>query len=136
MKKLSVLLVTSLLSFNTLASIVVIGNPSGVGSLSPSDVKKIFLGKSTKLSDGSTVRIVELMDGSAGRIAFHEVATGRSEAQIQSAWSRLVFTGKAEAPIQVEDYNAVIAEVASYTNAVGYVEESALNDSVKVLHKF
>ncbi len=136
MKKLIVLLATSLLSFNALASMVVIGNPSGVDNLSSSDVKKLFLGKSTKLSDGTTARIVELADGSEGRIAFHEVATGRSEAQIQSAWSRLVFTGKAEAPIQVADYSAVVAEVASNANAVGYVEESALNDSVKVLHKF
>lgn len=136
MKKLITLFVTSLLSFNTLASIVVIGNPSGVDNLSSSDVKKIFLGKSTKLDDGFTVRIVELTDGSAGRIAFHEVATGRSEAQIQSAWSRLVFTGKAEAPIQVADYNAVVAEVAANVHAVGYVEESALNNSVRVLHKF
>ncbi len=136
MKKLIVLLATSLLSFNALASMVVIGNPSGVDNLSSSDVKKLFLGKSTKLSNGTTARIVELADGSAGRSAFHEVATGRSEAQIQSAWSRLVFTGKAEAPIQVADYSAVVAEVASNANAVGYVEESALNDSVKVLHKF
>ncbi len=136
MKKLIVLLATSLLSFSALASIVVIGNPSGVDNLSSSDVKKLFLGKSTKLSNGTTARIVELADGSEGRIAFHEVATGRSEAQIQSAWSRLVFTGKAEAPIQVADYKAVVAEVAANSNAVGYVEESVLNDSVKVLHKF
>ncbi|MGR5131095.1 phosphate ABC transporter substrate-binding protein [Vibrio alfacsensis] len=136
MKKLTALFATSLLSFNAFAGMVVVGNSAGVDSLSQAEVQKLFLGKSTKLSNGSNARIVELTDGAAGRIAFHEVATGRSEAQVQSGWSRLVFTGKAEAPIQVADYAAVISEVAANPNAIGYIDESALTGDVKVLHKF
>ncbi len=136
MKKLVTVFTASLLSFNALAGMVVVGNASGVDSLTQSEVEKLFLGKLTKLSNGSSARIVELNDGAAGRVAFHEVATGRSEAQVQSAWSRLVFTGKAEAPIQVADYAAVISTVASNPNAIGYVDESALAADVKVLYKF
>lgn len=135
MKTLIAAFVISLLSFNAFAGLVVIGNTASVDSLSKSDVQKLFLGKSTKLSNGANARIVELSDGSAGRIAFHEQATQRSEAQVQSAWSRLVFTGKAEAPIQVSDYAGVVSTVASNPNAIGYIDESALTDSVKVLYK-
>ncbi|MEH0742318.1 phosphate ABC transporter substrate-binding protein [Vibrio cholerae] len=135
MKKLVTLLAASALSFNALAGMVVIGNPAGVDSLSAGDVKKLFMGKKTKLDNGSTARIVELADGDAGRIAFHEIATGRSESQLQSAWSRLVFTGKAEAPVQVADYAGVIAEVSSNASAIGYVDESAVTGDVKVLLK-
>ena len=94
------------------------------------------MGKKSKLSNGTKAQIVELTDGSEGRLAFHEVATGRSESQLQSAWSRLVFTGKAEAPIQVVDYSEAITTVASKTNAIGYVDESALTGDVKVLFKY
>jgi ABC-type phosphate transport system substrate-binding protein len=135
MKKIITLLAASLLSLNAVAGLVVIGNPAGVDSLSQADVQKLFLGKSTKLSNGANARIVELTDGADGRVSFHAVATGRSEAQVQSAWSRLVFTGKAEAPIQVTDYQAVISTVAGNPNAIGYIDESALTSDVKVLLK-
>ncbi|WP_117235181.1 phosphate ABC transporter substrate-binding protein [Vibrio maerlii] len=135
MKKLFTLLAASALSFNAMAGMVVIGNNASIDSLKQGDVKKLFMGKKTKMS-GAKVQIVELTDGDAGRIAFHEVATGRTEAQLQSGWSRLVFTGKAEAPVQVADYSAMIAEVSGNTNAIGYVDESALTGDVKVLFKF
>lgn len=135
MKKLITLLAASVLSFNAMAGMVVIGNNAGVDALSKGDVKKLFMGKKTKLANGSKARIVELADGSEGRLAFHEVATGRSESQLQSAWSRLVFTGKAEAPIQVADYAGVIAEVSGNADAIGYVDESAVTGDVKVLLK-
>ncbi|WP_434567828.1 phosphate ABC transporter substrate-binding protein [Vibrio chagasii] len=136
MKTLLSTITLAVLSFNVSAGMVVIGNNAGVDSLSKSDVKKLFMGKKSKLANGTKAQIIELVDGSEGRLAFHEVATDRSESQLQSAWSRLVFTGKAEAPIQVADYSEAITTVASKTNAIGYVDESALTGDVKVLFKY
>ncbi|MGR4998882.1 phosphate ABC transporter substrate-binding protein [Vibrio celticus] len=136
MKKLLTLMAATFISFNAFAGMVVIGNSAGVDALTNADVKKLFMGKSNQLGNGSKAQIVELVDGAAGRIAFHELATGRSESQLQSAWARLVFTGKAEAPIQVADYSAVINQVASNANAIGYVDEAALTGDVKVLLKY
>ncbi|NOH18994.1 phosphate ABC transporter substrate-binding protein [Vibrio cyclitrophicus] len=136
MKKLLTLMAATFISFNAAAGMVVIGNSAGADALTNADVKKLFMGKSNQLGNGSKVQIVELVDGAEGRIAFHEVATGRSESQLQSAWARLVFTGKAEAPVQVADYSAVINQVALNTNAIGYVDEAALTGDVKVLLKY
>jgi ABC-type phosphate transport system substrate-binding protein len=47
-----------------------------------------------------------------------------------------VFTGKAEAPIQVADYSAVINAVKSDANAIGYVDASAVTGDVKVLTQY
>ena len=135
MKKIILLITAMFFTVNVSAAIVVIGNPAGVASLGSSDVKNLFMGKKTKLSNGQKVKIIELTDGAAGRIAFHELATGRSESQVQSAWSRLVFTGKAEAPKQVADDAAVIQAVSSSPNAIGYVDESAVTSDVTVLLK-
>ena len=135
MKQIILLITAMFFTVNVSAAIVVIGNPAGVATLSSKDVKNLFMGKKTRLSDGQKAKIIELNDGAAGRIAFHELATGRSEAQIQSGWSRLVFTGKAEAPTQVADDAAVIEAVSSATNAIGYIDESALTADVKVLFK-
>ncbi|MCG9542426.1 phosphate ABC transporter substrate-binding protein [Vibrio sp. Isolate33] len=136
MKKLVTFIAATFISFNAAAGMVVIGNNAGVDALTSADVKRLFMGNSNQLGNGSRAQIVELVDGAAGRIAFHEVATGRSESQLQSGWARLVFTGKAEAPIQVADYSAVINQVASNANAIGYVDEAALTSEVKVLLKY
>lgn len=135
MKKLIALFITSLLSCHVMANLVVIGNHAGVDALSKSDVKKLYMGKKTKLANGTKVHLVELQEGLATRISFHQQATGRSESQLQSAWSRLIFTGKAAAPTQVADYAQMITEVSSHANAIGYIDESALTSDVKVLLK-
>jgi ABC-type phosphate transport system substrate-binding protein len=135
MKK-SILLITTLcFSLNASAGIVVIGNKAGIDELSAKDVSKLFMGKKTKLSNGSKATIIELVDGSPERIAFHEATTGRSESQLQSAWARLVFTGKADAPSQVNDDGEVIKAVEASTDAIGYIDEASLTDNVKVLLK-
>lgn len=135
MKKIILLITAMFFAVNASAAIVVIGNPAGADALSAKDVKNLFMGKKTKLASGEKVKIIELADGEAGRIAFHDLATGRSEAQLQSAWSRVVFTGKGDAPTQVANDAAVIEAVSAASNAIGYVDESAVTGAVKVLLK-
>ncbi|WOT04564.1 phosphate ABC transporter substrate-binding protein [Shewanella youngdeokensis] len=124
----------AILSFNSLAGVVVIGNPQGVDSLTLNEVKKLYLGKSTQVN-GAKVVLVELPEGAADRVAFHGLTTGRNDAQLQSNWSRLVFTGKANAPVIEADAAAVINKVKSTSNAVGYVDEANVTADVKVLLK-
>jgi len=135
MKKIILLITTLFFCVNVSASIVVIGNLAGGDELSEKNVKKYFMGKKTKLSNGDKVKIIELVDGDAKRIAFHNKVTGRSEAQLQSSWSRLVFTGKAEAPVQVANDAEVIKEVVGASNAIGYIDEASMTGDVKVLLK-
>jgi len=136
MKKTILLMTTLAFSLNVSAAMVVIGNPAaGVDTLSQKNVKKLFMGKKTKLPNGDKAKIIELVDGKPERIAFHDATTGRSESQLQSAWSRLVFTGKAEAPTQVSDDAAVIQAVLAAPNAIGYIDEASVTADVKVLLK-
>lgn len=135
MKKLLPLVVCLLFSASASAELVVIGNATGPDSLKKSQVKKLFLGKSKKLPNGEHVKLIELQDGNESRIAFHKKVTGRTEAQLQSSWSRLIFTGKADAPTQVDSFESVLSEVETATNAIGYIDDSMLTSNVKVLFK-
>ncbi|QJW84878.1 hypothetical protein HK414_18640 [Ramlibacter terrae] len=47
--------------------------------------------------------------------------------------ARLVFSGKAQAPRQLPDAAAVRKAVAADPKAVGYIEKTAVDSSVKVL---
>ncbi|MCE2916972.1 MAG: hypothetical protein LW768_15695 [Rubrivivax sp.] len=106
--------------------IVVVGHPSAA-ALSKDQVADLFLGKSQALTP------LDLNDGSPLYAAFYRKATGREVAQVKSTWSRVVFTGKGQPPKQLPDAAAVKKAVAADPKAVGYIEKSAVDGSVKVL---
>lgn len=108
------------------AQIVVIANPA-VGALTKDQVADIFLGKNLSLSP------VDQPEGSPIYADFYKKATGRDVAQVKSTWSRLVFTGKAQAPKQLGDSAAVRKAVAADPKGVGYVDKSAVDASVKAV---
>jgi hypothetical protein len=108
------------------ADLVVIANPAA-GPLSKDQVADLFLGKSQVFTP------VDQADGSAVYADFYKKATGRDVAQVKSTWSRIVFSGKGQAPKQLADSAAVKKAVAADPKAVGYIEKSAVDGTVKVV---
>jgi ABC-type phosphate transport system substrate-binding protein len=110
----------------TAAELVVIANPA-VGPLTKDQVADLFLGKSQAFTP------IDQAEGSATYADFYKKASGRDIAQVKATWSRIVFSGKGQAPKQVADSAAVKKAVAADPKAVGYIEKSAVDSSVKVV---
>ena len=106
------------------AELVVIVNPAA-GNLTTDQVADIFLGRNTAFTP------VDQAEGSAVRAEFYKKATGRDPAQVKAVWSRLVFSGKGQPPKEHADAAAVKKAVAADPKAVGYIDKSALDGSVK-----
>ena len=106
--------------------IVVIGNLAA-GPLTKEQVADVFLGKNQALTP------VDQVESAPIRAEFYKQATGRDLAQIKSTWSRLVFSGKGQAPKELADNAAVKKAVAADPKAVGYIDKSAVDGSVKVV---
>ena len=64
---------------------------------------------------------------------FYTKVTGKNSAQVKAAWSRLVFSGKATPPKELATAADVKKFVASNPDAIGYIEKSAVDASVKVV---
>lgn len=109
------------------ADLVVIANPAAATPLTKDQVADLFLGKSQTLAP------VDQSESSAIYADFYRKATGRDVAQVKATWARLVFSGKAQAPRQLPDSAAVKKAVAADPKAVGYIEKSALDSSVKTV---
>jgi hypothetical protein len=105
---------------------VVIANPA-VGPLTKEQVSDLFLGKSQAFTP------VDQVDSSPAYTDFYKKATGREVAQVKSTWSRIVFSGKGQAPKQLADAAAVKKAVAADPKGVGYIDKSAVDASVKVV---
>lgn len=106
--------------------IVVVGHPSAA-AMTREQVSDLFLGK------GGGAVPVDQSEASPLYADFYRRATGRDVPQVKATWSRLVFTGKAQAPRQLADSSAVKKAVAADPKAVGYIERAAVDSSVKVL---
>lgn len=107
------------------ADLVVIINPAATAP-SKDDVSDLFLGKNPALVP------IDMAESSPLRAEFYKKVTGRDLNQIKALWSRVVFTGKGLAPRQLPDAAAVKKAVAADPKAVGYIEKSAVDGSVKV----
>lgn len=109
------------------ADVVVVVNPqNATGTLTSDQVAQYFLGKSSALTP------IDLQD-SALRTEFYKKVTEKDTAQVKSIWSKLVFTGKATPPKEVASAADVKKAVAADPKAIGYIEKSALDASVKAV---
>jgi len=113
--------------------VVIVNSGSGISSLSVSDAKKIFLGKTRKLPNGKPAKPVEQAEGSAVRSAFNDKALGKSDSQYKAYWSKIIFSGKGSPPQSAADDAAVKSIVASKANAIGYIDSGAADASVTVV---
>ncbi len=135
-KSCSILLISlcSSLASAEISVIVSINNPNS--AIDQASVAKIFLGKAKSFPDGSQAVPVDQSDGSAARDSFNSAILGKSASQLKSYWSRLIFTGKGTPPQQSGNDAEVKSLVSNNPNIIGYIDSSAVDGSVKVVHKF
>ena len=114
---------------------VVIVHPSNGANLDTSTIKKIYLGKSKSFPGGSQAIPLDLESGDV-REQFINTVIGKSESQLKAYWSKLIFTGKGQAPKTVETEAEAVKLVSQNPNLIAYVSDGAVNDSVKVAAKF
>ena len=111
----------------------IIANPSvAISSISPSELKSVFLGTKTTLSDGSRVEPV-LGQGGAAHEMFLKEYLGKTSATLQTYYRSLVFTGKGSMPKTLATDAEVVAYVARTKGAIAYVSGGASVTGVKTL---
>jgi ABC-type phosphate transport system substrate-binding protein len=121
-------------SAGALSQVAIIVNPkSPLASLTADQVSSIFLGKSNTLPSGGSAQPTDLPDSLPARELFYTKVAGKNSAQVKAAWSRLVFSGKATPPKELGSSAEVKKFVAANTDAIGYIEKSAVDSSVKVV---
>lgn len=130
---ISLCILTSTLSINCLADVSVIVNPSNNSELSKSAISKIYLGKTKTFPNGDKVLALNLKSSNNVRNNFQQEILGKSTAQVKAYWSKLIFTGKGKPLKELATEEDVLAMVASTPNAIGYIDSSKVNDTVKVV---
>jgi ABC-type phosphate transport system substrate-binding protein len=114
-------------SAGALAEVVaVVGAKSPAATMSNEQVAQFFLGKS------NTMTPIDQPEG-ALRNEFYKKVADKDASQAKALWSKLVFTGKATPPKEVANSADVKKAVAADPKAIGYIEKSAVDATVKVV---
>lgn len=132
MKKIQCFRLVYAASLVTLSSTVWAGDlvavmAPGSAAISKEQLSNLYLGRSFELKP------LDLPEGSATRDAFYKHTTEREPSQVKAVWSRVIFTGKGKPPTEVADTAAMKKAVAADPKAIGYIEKSAVDASVKVV---
>ena len=135
MKKLITLSAALLFCTSAVSGVVVVVHPSNGDTMDKKAISKIFLGKSKKFPSGTSASPLNLDSGPTSE-EFTKSVLGKSESQIKAYWSKLLFTGKGQAPKSVASDAEVIDMVSKNPEVIGYVSDGAATDGVKVLAKF
>lgn len=120
-----------LLAVTAHAEIAVIANRDNPAqSIDSREVRDIFMGRIRSFSDGS---IALPIDQSTLRARFYELLTGRGIEQVNAYWARIMFSGQASPPTIVPDDEAVLMTVRANEGAIGYIDASRVDDTVRVM---
>lgn len=118
----------------SLADVVVVASVKcPVTTLSKEQVANIFMGKTTLFPDGERALPVDQAEGAASRDEFYSRFAEKSAAQIKAYWSRLIFTGRGQPPKSVLNDSEVKKQLAENPHAIGYIQRSMVDASVRIL---
>ena len=108
--------------------IVVVVNPKNPASRMFSDqASQFFLGKSNMFVP------LDQAEKAPIRAEFYQKLSGKDISQVKAAWAKIIFTGKGVMPAELHSTAEVKKAIAADVNAIGYIEKSAVDDSVKVI---
>jgi ABC-type phosphate transport system substrate-binding protein len=111
----------------------VVSAKSPITHLDAGQVADIFLGKTSRFPDGSIAMPVDQGEDSSIRERFYAQFTGKSPAQVKQYWSKVIFTGRGQPPRQAADSTEVKRIVSDNPHAIGYIDRSQVDSSVRVL---
>ena len=113
--------------------VAVVASTSTVTTLSKAQVTDIFLGNMSRFPNGAQAVPIDQQEGSPARDEFYATYAGKSPAQMKSHWSKIIFTGRGQPPKAASNNIEVRKLIAADPKAIGYIERSALDSSVKIV---
>lgn len=112
---------------------VVVRSDNPVRAMSKLEVRDVFMGRTRAFPSGAFAQPFDLARDDPSRASFHYVLTGLSEAQVNSYWSRLMFSGQTMPPQTLEDESAMRQVIKRNPNAIGYLSQPPVDPELRVV---
>lgn len=113
--------------------VAVVSAKSPIAQLSRNQIADIFMGKLNRFPNGEQAAPIDQPEDSPAREAFYQRYAGRTPAQLKAHWAKIIFTGRGQPPVTVTDDAAVKKRLAADPNAIGYIDSTRVDASVRAL---
>jgi hypothetical protein len=102
-------------------------------ALSQKEAVDLFMGRNRAFANGEIAQVFDLSRSDPKRDAFYHALTGLSQAQVNSYWSRLMFSGRNLPPQPLSDEAAMVEAVTHHPNAIGWLSKEPTDKRVRTL---
>jgi hypothetical protein len=124
----------ALASAHAAADIFVIVNAaSPVRSLTNKEAVDLFMRRTRVDANGEQFVVCDLARDNTVRADFYRVLTRMSQAQINSYWARLMFSGQVMPPQAFASEQEVLDMVRRHPGGIGYVSHDPQDSAVRVV---
>lgn len=127
------LLLSALAGAASAETLVIVNPANGTAALDHRQLVDIYMGRNLKFPDGQPALVLDQGPESRIRRDFYSALIGKSVAEVNAYWARLLFTGRAAPPRPMDDASEVLETVRENRNAIGYVDSADVDESVKVV---
>ncbi len=108
---------------------VIVSVAAQVTNTSPASIRDVFLDRVHTFDNN--VAVIPVNNRSLMKYFYLRVAD-RNQNEMESYWSKLLFTGRGEPPTALEDDSLVVKIIENNPNMVGYVNSASIKDDTKV----
>lgn len=102
--------------------VVIVNARNPVAELSRKEVIDLYMGRSINFPNGDPALPLDQAAGSQLRQNFYQTLIGKSEANINAYWARLLFSGIASPPRVMPTIETTLQVVRENTAAIAYVD--------------
>lgn len=115
--------------------VVIVSAESPLTKLSNDQINRIFLGKVDTYPDKRAATPIDQPEGREIRDEFYDKVVRKAPSQVSAYWARVIFTGDGRPPKLVDGDIAVRQAVAADPSAIGYIDKSKVDRSVRVIQR-
>lgn len=112
---------------------VVVHTSNPQRSLTQKEAVDLFMGRSRAFANGDFALIFDLPRDHPRRAAFYQALTGLSVAQVNSYWSRLMFSGQSVPPQSLPDEAAMASILRRNPSALGWLSREPTEPGLRVV---
>ena len=112
---------------------VVVNTNNPVQAMTRKDALNLFMGRISAFTEVDLATPLDLPRDDAVRDHFYHLLTGMSPAQVNSYWSRLMFTGRTQPPKVVASEAALVEAVRRNPAVIGYLSQEPSDRGVRVV---
>lgn len=114
---------------------VIVSRDNQIAKLDSDIIARIFQGKVSSFPNDEEAIAVDLKKGSDVRDEFGETFLGKTPSQLNTYWSRLIFTGRAKPNQEVDSATEMKKIIAKNPNMIGYIDAKDVDNTVRVIAK-